>query len=126
MSIMKIDGRCAVVLPDNVLFDGAGAVIRKRLLDMYEFHTLLRLPTGIFYKQGVKANVLFFNRKTWTEGEPNTKELWIYDFRTNQRFTLKERPVKRADLEDFLRCYSAYNRGKRRETDRFLSLPTPT
>jgi type I restriction enzyme M protein len=101
-----------------VLFEGAGADIRKRLLDLYDFHTLLRLPTGIFYKQGVKANVLFFDRKTPTE-EPRTKELWIYDWRTNQRFTLKERPMKRADLGDFVSCYCAPNRGKRRETDRF-------
>jgi type I restriction enzyme M protein len=119
MSILKIDGRCAVVLPDNVLFEGAGADIRKRLLDMYDFHTLLRLPTGIFYKQGVKANVLFFDRKKWTEGEANTKDLWIYDWRTNQRFTLKERPMKRDDLNDFVACYSANNRRKRKETDRF-------
>jgi type I restriction enzyme M protein len=119
MSILKIDGRCAVVLPDNVLFEGAGADIRKRLLDMYDFHTLLRLPTGIFYKQGVKANVLFFDRRKWKEGETNTKELWIYDWRTNQRFTLKERPMKRADLDDFIKCYSAGNRRKRKETERF-------
>jgi type I restriction enzyme M protein len=118
MSILKIDGRCAVVLPDNVLFEGAGADIRKRMLDLYDFHTLLRLPTGIFYKQGVKANVLFFDRKTPTE-EPRTKELWIYDWRTNQRFTLKERPMKRADLDDFVTCYCAPNRAKRRETERF-------
>lgn len=118
MSILKIDGRCAVVLPDNVLFEGAGADIRKRLLDLYDFHTLLRLPTGIFYKQGVKANVLFFDRKTPTE-EPRTKELWIYDWRTNQRFTLKERPMKRADLDDFVACYRMDSRAKRKETERF-------
>ena len=102
MSILNINGRCGVVLPDNVLFEGAGADIRKRLLDNYDFHTLLRLPTGVFYKQGVKANVLFFGRKPASE-TPWTKDLWIYDFRTNQRFTLKERPMKRADLEaDFV------------------------
>lgn len=118
MSILKIDGRCAVVLPDNVLFEGSGADIRKRLLDMYDFHTLLRLPTGIFYKPGVKANVLFFDRKPASE-TPWTKHLWIYDFRTNQRFTLKERPMKRADLDGFVGCYSAGNRAKRKETERF-------
>ncbi len=118
MSILAINGRCAVVLPDNVLFEGAGAEIRKRLLDTCDFHTLLRLPTGIFYKQGVKANVLFFDRKPAAE-TPWTKELWIYDWRTNQRFTLKERPMKRADLDDFIACYSASNRKKRKETDRF-------
>src|SRR5579862_2027106 len=109
MSILAINGRCGVVLPDNVLFEGAGAEIRKRLLDTTDFHTLLRLPTGIFYKQGVKANVLFFDRKSAAE-KAWTKELWIYDWRTNQRFTLKERPMKRADLDDFVACYCAGNR----------------
>ena len=111
-------GRCAVVLPDNVLFEGAGADIRKRLLDMYDFHTLLRLPTGIFYKQGVKANVLFFDRKPASE-KPWTKTLWIYDWRTNQRFTLKERPMKPTDLDDFVACYKAADRRKRKEGERF-------
>ena len=101
-----------MVLPDNVLFEGAGAEIRKRLLDNYDFHTLLRLPAGIFYKQGVKANVLFFDRKPASE-TPWTKELWIYDLRTNKSFTLKERPLKRADLDEFVSCYAAANRQKR-------------
>jgi type I restriction enzyme M protein len=118
MSILNINGRCGVVLPDNVLFEGAGADIRKRLLDNYDFHTLLRLPTGIFYKQGVKANVLFFDRKPASE-TPWTKDVWIYDWRTNQRFTLKERPMKRADLDDFVACYCAGNRAKRKESERF-------
>jgi type I restriction enzyme M protein len=118
MSILKIDGRCGVVLPDNVLFEGAGADIRKRLLDNYDFHTLLRLPTGIFYKQGVKANVLFFDRKRASE-DPWTKDVWIYDLRTNMRFTQKERPMKRADLGDFVACYRANNRAKRAPSDRF-------
>jgi type I restriction enzyme M protein len=118
MSSLNINGRCAVVLPDNVLFEGAGADIRKRLLDTCDFHTLLRLPTGIFYKQGVKANVLFFDRKEAAE-KPWTRDLWIYDWRTNQRFTLKERPMKRADLVDFIACYSAGNRKKRKESERF-------
>lgn len=118
MSVLAETGRAAVVLPDNVLFEGAGAEIRQRLLDKYDFHTLLRLPTGIFYKQGVKANVLFFDRKPADE-KPWTKELWIYDFRTNKSFTLKERPLKRADLDDFVSCYSAANRRKRKESERF-------
>jgi type I restriction enzyme M protein len=100
------------------LFEGAGGDIRKRLLDNYDFHTLLRLPTGIFYKQGVKANVLFFGRKRASE-EAWTKYLWIYDLRTNMRFTQKERPMKRADLDDFVACYRADNRAKRKESDRF-------
>jgi type I restriction enzyme M protein len=118
MSTLKDTGRAAVVLPDNVLFEGAGAEIRKRLLDAYDFHTLLRLPTGIFYKQGVKANVLFFDRKKASE-TAWTKELWIYDFRTNKSFTLKERPLKRPDLDDFVACYAAADRAKRVESERF-------
>ncbi len=102
MTVLAESGRAAVVMPDNVLFEGgAGETIRRRLLHNFDFHTLLRLPTGIFYKQGVKANVLFFDKKR-VSAEPNTKELWIYDLRTNQRFTLKERPMRRADLDDFL------------------------
>jgi type I restriction enzyme M protein len=81
-SILKINGRAAVVVPDNVLFEGgAGETVRRKLLSEYDTHTLLRLPTGIFYAQGVKANVLFFDRKPASE-EPWTKELWIYDLRT--------------------------------------------
>jgi len=108
-----------VVLPDNVLFEGgAGETIRRRLLQNFNFHTLLRLPTGIFYKQGIKANVLFFDKKPVSE-KANTKELWIYDLRTNRRFTLKERPMVRADLSDFVTCYAGGDRRKRRESERF-------
>ena len=89
MTILETNGRAAVVMPDNVLFEAgnAGEGIRKRLLQQFDFHTLLRLPTGIFYKQGVKANVLFFDKKP-ASTEPWTKTLWIYDFRTNKNFTL--------------------------------------
>src|SRR5579871_2751564 len=119
MTILAENGRAGVVLPDNVLFEGgAGEAIRRRLLHNFDFHTLLRLPTGIFYKQGVKANVLFFDKKPVSE-KANTKELWIYDLRTNQRFTLKERPMVRADLDDFVACYAAGPRAKRRESERF-------
>src|SRR5207245_2330866 len=107
---------------DIVLFEGgAGETIRRRLLHNFDFHTLVRLPTGIFYKQGVKANVLFFDKKR-VSAEPNTKELWIYDLRTNQRFTLKERPMVRADLDDFVACYQSGSRHERAETDRFRRL----
>jgi type I restriction enzyme M protein len=119
MTILKTTGRAAVVLPDNVLFDGgAGEKLRKRLLDQFDFHTLLRLPTGIFYKQGVKANVLFFDKKPASE-DPWTRDLWIYDFRTNLHFTLKQNPLRTAHLEDFLRCYNRANRHQRQETERF-------
>jgi type I restriction enzyme M protein len=123
MTIMSANGRAAVVLPDNVLFEGgAGETIRRRLLKNFDFHTLLRLPTGIFYKQGVKANVLFFDRKPPSD-ETATKELWIYDLRTNKRFTLKERPMVRGDLDDFVSCYRSGRRHEREETERFRCYP---
>ena len=112
-------GRAAVVVPDNVLFEGgAGEIIRKKLLQECDVHTLLRLPTGIFYAQGVKANVVFFDRKR-ASPKPWTKTLWIYDLRTNIHFTLKENPLACADLEDFVRCYCPENRRQRKETERF-------
>lgn len=118
-TLLKIDGKAAVVIPDNVLFEGgAGETIRKKLLLECDVHTLLRLPTGIFYAQGVKANVLFFDRKP-ASPKPWTKKLWIYDFRTNQHFTLKTNPLKFEHLEDFIHCFHAKNRNKRKETERF-------
>ncbi|MCM8730913.1 N-6 DNA methylase [Hephaestia sp. GCM10023244] len=110
----------AVVLPDNVLFEGgAGEALRRKLLKDFDFHTLLRLPTGIFYSQGVKANVLFFDRAPPGD-RVNTEALWVYDLRTNQRFTLRERPLKRADLDDFVQCYGAkHKRHERTESERF-------
>jgi type I restriction enzyme M protein len=118
-TILKQHGRAAVVLPDNVLFEGgAGETIRRELLKQADVHTLVRLPTGIFYAQGVKANVLFFDRKPARE-KPWTQTLWIYDFRTNQHFTLKENPLKRSDLDDFIAAYHPKNRHSRRETDRW-------
>ena len=104
-SLLQIHGRAAVVVPDNVLFEGgAGETIRRRLLDESDVHTLLRLPTGIFYAQGVKANVLFFDRKP-ASNKPWTRKLWVYDLRTNQHFTLKTNPMRRADLDEFLALY---------------------
>jgi type I restriction enzyme M protein len=119
MSILKTPGSAAVVLPDNVLFEGgAGEKVRRRLLRAFDFHTLLRLPTGIFYRPGVKANVLFFDKQPASE-TPWTKHLWIYDFRTNQSFTLKQQPLRREDLDDFVTCYSPANRYARKESERF-------
>jgi type I restriction enzyme M protein len=119
MTVLAPDGEAAVVLPDNVLFEGgAGETIRRRLLRNFDFHTLLRLPTGIFYKQGVKANVLFFDKKPPSEAAATTA-LWIYDLRTNQRFTLKERPMVRADLDDFVACYRSGRRHERAESEKF-------
>src|SRR5580704_5954885 len=108
-TILKQHGRAAVVLPDNVLFEGgAGETIRRELLKQADVHTLLRLPTGIFYAQGVKANVLFFDRKPAQE-KPWTQKLWIYDLRTNIHFTLKENTLKRPDLDDFVKCFNSRN-----------------
>ena len=118
-TIMKINGKCAIVVPDNVLFEGgAGETVRKKLLEQFDMHTLLRLPTGIFYASGVKANILFFDKKPASE-KPWTEKLWIYDFRTNQHFTLKENQLKYEDLEDFIKCYNPKNRLERKETERF-------
>ena len=118
-SLLKIHGRAAIVVPDNVLFEGgAGETVRRTLLTECDAHTLLRLPTGVFYAQGVKANVLFFDRKPAAE-TPWTRDLWIYDLRTNRRFTLKANPLTRADLDDFVACYNPEVRHERQETERF-------
>lgn len=106
-TLLKQHGRAAVVVPDNVLFEGgAGETIRRKLLHECDVHTLLRLPTGLFYAQGVKANVLFFERKPASE-TPWTKKLWIYDLRTNVHFTLKTNPLQRKDLDEFVQLYTA-------------------
>jgi type I restriction enzyme M protein len=105
-----------VVVPDNVLFEGgAGETIRRKLLHECDVHTLLRLPTGLFYAQGVKANVLFFDKKPASE-TPWTKKLWIYDLRTNKHFTLKTGPMKREDLDEFVALYNPANRHERKAT----------
>jgi len=118
-SILKINGKAAVVLPDNVLFEGgAGEVIRKKLMLDCDLHTVLRLPTGLFYAQGVKANVLFFDKKAKSE-KAHTKNIWFYDLRTNKHFTLKTRPLSESDLKDFIECYSGKDRSKRKESDNF-------
>jgi len=119
---MAANGRAGVVLPDNVLFEAgsAGEGIRRRLLQQFDFHTLLRLPTGIFYKPGVKANELFFDKRApRADGRPNTRALWIYDLRTNQHFTLKKNPLAAADLQDFVACWQVGQVSQRRETERF-------
>jgi type I restriction enzyme M protein len=118
-TLLKVEGSAAVVVPDNVLFEGgAGETIRRRLLHECNVHTLLRLPTGIFYAQGVKANVLFFERKPGSD-VPWTKALWIYDLRTNKHFTLKTNTLTRADLDDFVRCYQPGGRENRTESEQF-------
>ena len=117
--MLKIGGRAAVVLPDNVLFEaGAGETIRRRLLAECDLHTILRLPTGIFYKPGVKANVLFFDRKP-AAADAWTTETWIYDLRTNKHFTLKANPMREADLAEFVEGYCPDDRSKRIESERF-------
>lgn len=115
-TLLKINGEAAVVLPDNILFEGgAGETVRKELLKTVDLHTILRLPTGLFYAHGVKANVLFFDNKAASKN-PWTKEVWFYDYRTNIHHTLKKKPMRLEDLSDFITCYNPENRHKRKET----------
>jgi type I restriction enzyme M protein len=115
-TMLKTTGQAAVVVPDNVLFEGgAGETVRKRLLETTDLHTILRLPTGIFYAHGVKANVIFFDNKPASK-DPQTKEIWYYDYRTNIHHTLKKNPLRIADLSDFIECYNPASRHKRQET----------
>lgn len=118
-SMLKEAGRAAVVVPDNVLFEGgAGEKIRRALLHRCEVHTLLRLPTGIWYSPGVKANVLFFDKKPVTK-TPATKEVWVYDLRSNQKFSLRQNPIGPEDLTDFIHCYRTDDPTRRKETAHF-------
>jgi type I restriction enzyme M protein len=115
-SMLKTTGRAAVVVPDNVLFEGgAGETVRKKLMETTDLHTILRLPTGIFYANGVKANVLFFDNHAASK-TPWTKEVWIYDYRTNVHHTLKKKPLRFEDMQDFIACYNPLNRFERKET----------
>ena len=115
-TLLNARGKAAVVVPDNVLFEGgAGETVRRKLLETTDLHTILRLPTGIFYKPGVKANVIFFDKRS-AGPERQTKEVWVYDFRTNIHFTLKQHPMTDADLEDFICCFHPENRHQRHET----------
>ncbi len=115
-TMLKSTGRAAVVVPDNVLFEGgAGETVRKKLMETTELHTILRLPTGIFYANGVKANVLFFDNHP-KQKQPWTKEVWIYDYRTNIHHTLKKKPMRFEHLQDFIDCYNPENRHERKAT----------
>lgn len=114
-TMLKTTGSAAVVMPDNVLFEGGvGETVRKALLKNTELHTILRLPTGIFYANGVKANVLFFDNHPAAK-DPWTKEIWYYDYRTNVHHTLKRKPMRFEDLADFIKCYHPTNRRVRKE-----------
>ena len=118
-TLLAINGRACVVVPDNVLFEGgAGETVRRKLLQECNVHTLLRLPTGVFYAQGVKANVLFFDRKPAAE-TPWTRELWIYDLRTNMHFTLKQNPLRYEHLTDFIEAFRPEKHSDRVESERF-------
>jgi type I restriction enzyme M protein len=118
-NLLKKNGRAAVVVPDNVLFEGgAGETIRRNLLQNCDVHTLLRLPTGIFYAQGVKANVLFFDKRQ-ANFRAQTEKLWVYDLRTNKNFTLRTNSLREEHLVDFLACYNPTNRHQREESERF-------
>jgi len=115
-TLLKIDGRAAVVVPDNVLFEGgAGEKVRRNLLEKCRVHTLLRLPTGIWYSPGVKANVIFFEKKEG-RAEAWTDTLWVYDLRTNQHFTLKQKPIQRSDFDEFVACFKPGRTHEREET----------
>ncbi len=115
-NMLKIDGKAAVVVPDNVLFEGgAGETVRKNLMERNDVHTLLRLPTGIFYAQGVKANVIFFDSKPAAK-TAWTKQLWVYDYRTNVHKTLKQNRLSLSDFAEFINCYQAEDRSKRSES----------
>jgi type I restriction enzyme M protein len=120
--LFSISGPCSKqlvwqpIVPDNVLFEGgAGETVRKKLLETTDLHTILRLPTGIFYAQGVKANVIFFDNKPASK-DPLTREIWVYDYRTNIHHTLKKNSLKLDDLKEFILYYNASNRYKRKET----------
>ncbi len=109
-------GKAAIVVPDNVLFEGgAGEIVRRKLLETSDLHTVLRLPTGIFYAYGVKANVLFFDNRPAAKA-PQTKEVWSYDYRTNIHHTLKKKSLRFEDLQEFIALYNPENRHKRKET----------
>ena len=118
-SLLKQNGTAAMIVPDNVLFEGgAGETVRRNLLQQCDCHTLLRLPTGVFYAQGVKANVLFFDRKPGSI-DHWTQKLWIYDLRTNKHYTLKTNPLTYPDLHDFIQSYNPENRHDRTDSERF-------
>ncbi|MBX3629071.1 MAG: SAM-dependent DNA methyltransferase [Nitrosomonas sp.] len=115
-TMLKTTGKAAVVVPDNVLFEGgAGETIRWKLLENTDLHTILRLPTGIFYAHGVKANVLFFDNQP-ASPKPWTKKVWYYDYRTNIHHTLKKKPLRFEDLSEFIQCYNPENRHQRKQT----------
>lgn len=115
-TLLEIDGRAAMVVPDNVLFEGgAGEKVRRNLLQKCRVHTLLRLPTGIWYSPGVKANVIFFEKKEG-RAKPWTDKVWVYDLRTNQHFTLKQKPIQRTDFDEFVECYKPGAPHKRKPT----------
>ncbi|MDR0523423.1 MAG: type I restriction-modification system subunit M [Candidatus Methanoplasma sp.] len=115
-TLLKVDGTAAVVIPDSVLSnEGDNEIIRRKLLETTDLHTILRLPSGVFYAQGISANVIFFDNKP-ASSAPQTNEIWIYDYRTNVHHTLKKKPLKESDLDDFVKCYCPGKRHLRRET----------
>jgi type I restriction enzyme M protein len=112
-TLLDVPGRAAVVLPDNVLFEGgAGETVRRKLMETCDLHTILRLPTGIFYAQGVKANVLFFDKHRASK-TAHTKQVWVYDARTNKHYTLKQNPLRREDFDEFVELFKSGRRHER-------------
>lgn len=121
-AMLRTTGRAAVVVPDNVLFEGgAGETVRRKLLQTCDLHTILRLPTGIFYAQGVKANVIFFDNRPASK-DPQTREVWYYDYRTNVHHSLKKKPLRYEGLAEFVRLY---NPGNRYDVRRHGPMPDP-
>ena len=115
-TLLKVHGSCAIVVPDNVLFEGgADETVRRSLLQQFDVHTLLRLPTGVFYARGSRRTS-FSSTPSRHARSPGLNALWVYDLRTNKHFTLKTQPLRRADLDDFVACYQPGERHKREET----------
>lgn len=124
VALLKPGGRAAVVIPDNVLFEtGAASAIRRRIIETCRVHTLLRLPAGLFYAQGVKSNVLFFEKPLDESDKPVSDRILAYNLRSDKRFSLKAKPLQREDLEEFVTLYrsgfASQQSGREEGDDRF-------
>ena len=126
-TLLKINGKGAIIVPDGVLSAKGGKIIRENLLRYCDFHTILRLPTGILHKPSSLASVLFFDRKpARTDEKPRTEKVWVYDLRAEQSFTPKENPIQESDFEDFIQCFNSKNMGNRKKSKRFKSFAYKT
>jgi type I restriction enzyme M protein len=126
-TLLRIDGKAAIIVPDSVLFGKLGEKVRENLLMHCNFHTLLRLPTGILHKPKSLASVLFFDRKKGRiDGKPWTEKIWVYDLRAENHFTPKKNPIQESDFDDFIKCYNAKNIQNRKKSERFKSFAYET